>query len=137
MSISRNGRHGVARRQAPLRGVSCGSMRMQIDVSLAVKDEDRIADLGGERGKPVRLAEGLVVRRRRLVYHSGPWGLSASFIVEKGAGVPIDVVVGVLSAWIYNKLKGTKARVTIDRTEVEYDKKGRIIKVIRERLKKR
>lgn len=112
-------------------------MRMQIDISLAVKDEDRIDDLGAERGKPVRLADGLVVRRRRIVANSGPWGVSASFIVEKAAGVPIDVAVSVLSAWIYNKLKGAKAKVTIDRTEVEYDKRGRITKVIRERLKKK
>lgn len=112
-------------------------MRMQIDIDLAVKDEGRIDDLGGEPRKPVRLAEGLVVRRRRAVFNSGPWGVSASFIVEKAAGVPIDVAVGLLSAWLYNKLKGAKASVRIDRTEVEYDKKGRITKVIRERLKKK
>jgi hypothetical protein len=113
-----------------------GAQVLDVQVSLAVKDEDRLDALIDRRSRSVRLTKGLTVHMSGMRAHSGPWGVTVNFIVDKATTVPVDVVVALLSAWIYDKLKGAKAKVFIDRTEVHL-RKGTITKVIRERLTKK
>ncbi len=88
--------------------------------------------------KQYELTEGLKVRLRENRPRKGVAAFSqvGQFIVEHAESVPIDVAVALLSAWIYDKLKRHKATITIDRTEVQVDSKGKIQKVIREHLEK-
>lgn len=44
-----------------------------------------------------------------------------------------DIGVGIVSAWLYDKLKNKKATLRIDRTVVEIDK-GEITRIIREKI---
>ena len=50
--------------------------------------------------------------------------------LEFGSGV----AVGVLSNWIYEKLKGKTNSITIDRIEIELNK-GEIEKILKEKIK--
>lgn len=47
-----------------------------------------------------------------------------------------DIGVGIVSAWLYDKLKNKKATLRIDRTIVEIDK-GEISRVIQEKITKK
>jgi hypothetical protein len=86
--------------------------------------------------EPHELAKGLKVRLRENRRGVAAFNLDGHFIVEHAESVPIDVLVALLSAWIYDKLKRHKATITIDRTEVQVDSKGKIEKVIREHFEK-
>jgi hypothetical protein len=107
-------------------------MRFKIDLLIAPQDED-LLDGMSER---LQLAEGLTVKLRKGPPMSGFWGMSASFIVDKAADVGVGVAVAALTKLIY-RFKGARARITIDKTEIQYNDKGKIAKVIRERLTKR
>jgi hypothetical protein len=89
-------------------------------------------------GDSIELGQGLVVRMIDNNIRKGgvEWSHLATFLVEKAENVPLDVAVALLSAWIYDTLKGRKAKVSIGRTELQLDDNGQIKKVIRERLER-
>jgi len=58
----------------------------------------------------------------------------AYFVLTIGSGFAVDLAAGVTANWLYDKLKGKKIKVIIERTEVEIDR-GEIKKVIIEKLR--
>ncbi|MFI5282498.1 MAG: hypothetical protein ACHQ0J_05150 [Candidatus Dormibacterales bacterium] len=104
---------------------------MRIDVHFT--RGDLWYDLGT---KPYELTEGLSVRLRENHTRKGIAAYSefGHFLVDHAASIPIDVAVALLSSWLYDKLKRHKAKITIDRTEIEVDDEGKVKKLIKEHL---
>src|ERR1700730_13874130 len=82
------------------------------------------------------LADGLSIR---LLENKGSsdkaaFSSAAQFLVERLESMPIDVVVALVSAWLYDKLKRNRATLTIDRTRLVVDDKRRVRTFIREHI---
>ncbi|MFI5281851.1 MAG: hypothetical protein ACHQ0J_01820 [Candidatus Dormibacterales bacterium] len=106
---------------------------MRIDVHFT--RGDLWFDLGT---KPYELTDGLKVRLRENFTRNGIAAHSdfGHFLVERAEGVPIDVAVALLSSWLYEKLRRHKAKITIDRTEIEVNDEGKVKKLIKEHIEK-
>jgi hypothetical protein len=89
-------------------------------------------------GDSIDLADGLTVRLEDSFLGKGSaeqFHQFAHFVVEQAVTVPAGVASGLLGAWLYDKLKGRKARAVVNnRLEIHLNDKGRIVKVIAEQL---
>lgn len=88
-------------------------------------------DASVEIGSGVRVIyNGSMVRKAEGVPET------ANFLIELAVGVPVAVMTGLASTWIYDKLKGKKVvKLTIQRREVELEQ-NEIKKVIEEIITK-
>lgn len=88
-------------------------------------------------GDSLELAPGVTVRLVDSFTQKGglELGQLATFAIEKGESTPFDVVAAVVSGWICTKLRSKKARVTINRKQVDFDDRGNVRRVIEEELR--
>jgi len=63
-------------------------------------------------------------------------GLDFPAIISLTLDIGEGVAIGVIVAWLYDKIKGKASKLTIDRTEVHIDA-GEIKKVITEKIEKK
>ncbi|MDB6036113.1 MAG: hypothetical protein JWM16_6451 [Verrucomicrobiales bacterium] len=48
-----------------------------------------------------------------------------------------EVALSLFASWLYDKLKGNEAKVTIGKEEQSFDSKGKILKAVKKHYKKR
>jgi hypothetical protein len=91
-----------------------------------------------EPGDSIQLADGLTVTLQESFLGRGgaeQFPQFAHFVVDQAATIPAGIASGLIGAWLYDKLKGKKARAVVNnRIEVHLDDKGHISKVIEEEL---
>jgi len=82
------------------------------------------------------LADGVTIRLLENYGKGGKPGFSTGgeFLIERLEGVPIDIVVALVSAWLYDRLKRNKATLRMDRSQVDVDDKGKVRRFIRDHI---
>lgn len=104
------------------------------DLWFALLERDSVAT-----GDSIDLADGLTLRLEDSFLGRGgaeQFHQFAHFVVDQAATVPAGIASGLIGAWLYDKLKGRKARVVVNnRLEVNLNDKGQVVRVIEEQLR--
>lgn len=101
----------------------------QLDFDL-FETKERLA-----RGMEIKIADGISARFEGTEFHLAiGFPDLVHFTITIGKDLAIGVASGIISAWLYNKLKGRKVeKLRIERTEVNIDK-GEIKRILMEKI---
>jgi len=110
---------------------------MNIDVEIQTNDGFLVFEMLGksraESGDVVPIGDGASLKYNgTLIQLQEGIPETIVFILN----LTTDIGIGIVSAWLYDKLKNKKATLRIDRTIVEIDK-GEISRIIHEKIRKK
>ena len=114
-----------------------------MELSLDIKSLDRNISseiLGSDSistDTEVRIAEGVSIRFDGEGFTKVVGApIDASFIISCAPGIAAGIASGVISNWLYDKLKGKRIqKVTIESTEVNFNDQGQIEKIVKEKIR--
>jgi hypothetical protein len=109
---------------------------MTKDIEISVETHDKRLSFDLLDSRSISAGNGVEITPGAQLVWTGGIGRKAfgepewlTFLLQIAAGVPVTVV----SAWLYQKLKGRAQRMSINRTEIEIDE-GEIKRIIQEKM---
>jgi hypothetical protein len=113
---------------------------MKLNLEIETFDRPILNEIFNEpvmaEAKPIELGDGITLKGLTWRIRKGG-GLpdAVTLVVEFGLGVSSSVVATLITNWLW-KLKMRVERVTIERTEIEFDSAENIKKIVTEKLSK-
>jgi len=108
---------------------------MEIDIEIYTKDNSLIFDLlrkkSAKRGDIITISEDVKFVYKGTLTH---FAVDVPSIIHATIEIGGSIAIGIVSAWLYDRLKGRAEKIKIDRTVIEVEE-GEIRRIIEEKIR--
>jgi hypothetical protein len=113
---------------------------MKLNLRIETRDQPTLAEILNEpvvaEAKPIELGNGVTLKGLTWEFRKGDgFPDVVTLIVECGLGVSSGIAANLLTSWLW-KVRHRVERVTIEKTEIEFDSSEKVKKIVTERIAK-